>query len=59
MARFKSVNDTLGDAAGDALIIQVTNWLIAHVSAYRGHVARIGGDEFVLFIAGAVPEKLK
>ena len=55
--RFKAVNDTLGHAAGDALLIQVTKRLMANVPADRSLVARIGGDEFVLFVAGAGPEE--
>lgn len=55
--RFKAVNDTLGHAAGDALLIQVTKRLLANVPVDRSLVARIGGDEFALFVAGAGPEE--
>lgn len=55
--RFKAVNDTLGHAAGDALLVQVTKRLLVNVPADRSLVARIGGDEFVLFVAGAGPEE--
>ncbi len=55
--RFKAVNDTLGHAAGDALLVQVTKRLLASVPAERSLVARIGGDEFVLFVAGAGAEE--
>ncbi len=55
--RFKAVNDSLGHAAGDGLLIQVTKRLMANVPADRSFVARIGGDEFVLFISGAGPEE--
>lgn len=55
--RFKAVNDTLGHAAGDALLVQVTKRLLANVPVDRSLVARIGGDEFVLFVAGAGPEE--
>jgi diguanylate cyclase (GGDEF)-like protein/PAS domain S-box-containing protein len=55
--RFKAVNDTLGHAAGDALLVQVTKRLLANVPADRSLVARIGGDEFVLFVTGAGPEE--
>ena len=55
--RFKAVNDTLGHAAGDALLVQVTKRLLANVPADRSLVARIGGDEFVVFVAGAGAEE--
>ena len=43
---FKSVNDTMGHPAGDALLVSAAK-RIAH--AARGHfVARLGGDEFVV-----------
>ncbi|MGE8640073.1 MAG: diguanylate cyclase domain-containing protein [Achromobacter sp.] len=46
---FKAVNDTYGHAAGDALLKQVSERLLALIP--DGAVAaRIGGDEFVLLI---------
>ena len=43
---FKTVNDTMGHPAGDALLISTAERLTA---AARGHfVARLGGDEFVV-----------
>ncbi len=45
--RFKEINDTLGHAAGDAMLVHASRVLMRHVP--RGDlVARIGGDEFVI-----------
>lgn len=45
--RFKDINDTLGHAAGDAMLVHASRVLAKNV---RGSdiVARIGGDEFVI-----------
>lgn len=45
--RFKSINDTLGHRAGDALIRAVTERL-EHLKQPGDHLARLGGDEFVV-----------
>mgnify|MGYP005988308339 CR=1 FL=1 len=46
---FKDVNDTLGHAAGDAVLQRVADVLVAET---RGDdmVARVGGDEFILIL---------
>lgn len=49
--RFGAVNDILGRAAGDALLQQVTERLLAIVSA-DATVARFGGAEFAVLLPG-------
>ncbi len=56
---FKAVNDTLGHAAGDALLIQITAVLHREVISTDGHeqvLARIGGDEFTVMVSGVLDE---
>jgi diguanylate cyclase (GGDEF)-like protein len=51
--RFKTINDTLGHAAGDALLVCVAQRLAAVLEAEPGaFAARLGGDEFLLFVEG-------
>ena len=55
---FKSVNDTLGHAAGDQLLISVADRL-RRIAAAQTSVttARLGGDEFTLLVEGEGAER--
>jgi diguanylate cyclase (GGDEF)-like protein len=46
--RFKVINDTQGHLAGDELLCQIAERLVAVTDSESTTVARIGGDEFVL-----------
>ena len=48
--RFKEVNDTLGHANGDKVLIKLAGVLNAHVSDIGGDLFRLGGDEFVVVL---------
>jgi diguanylate cyclase (GGDEF)-like protein/PAS domain S-box-containing protein len=50
--RFKQINDTLGHAAGDAMLIHAAEVLSRNIR-HSDIVARIGGDEFVILARGS------
>ncbi|GAB4089234.1 two-component system response regulator [Hydrogenophaga soli] len=51
LARFHRVNETFGEHAGDALLVQVGQRLKNATTGYVG-LARVGGDEFALAVRG-------
>jgi diguanylate cyclase (GGDEF)-like protein len=52
---FKTINDSLGHAAGDRLLCQVADALGLCVGA-SGMVARAAGDEYIILIGGLADE---
>ncbi len=48
--RFKSVNDTLGHAAGDLVLRAVVDAAALETATAGGIVGRLGGDEFVVLL---------
>ncbi len=55
--QFKYINDTLGHAAGDRLLIEIARLLADHV---RGSdlLARFGGDEFTVLLYDIAPQRV-
>jgi diguanylate cyclase (GGDEF)-like protein/PAS domain S-box-containing protein len=53
--RFKSVNDSAGHAAGDALLREVAG-LIRGSARLGDFAARLGGDEFALLLEDCTPQ---
>jgi diguanylate cyclase (GGDEF)-like protein/PAS domain S-box-containing protein len=55
--RFKPVNDTLGHAAGDRLLVVLAG-RIQRAAPADALIARVGGDEFVVVVPDAIPEQV-
>lgn len=56
--RFKSVNDEFGHGGGDALLRAIGTAIVdavANTHAPKSMVARLGGEEFAVLVAGLVP----
>ncbi len=54
---FKRINDTMGHEAGDQVLLEVTQRIVACVRPYDT-VGRLGGDEFVVLLEGVVDRNL-
>lgn len=52
---FKGVNDAFGHLAGDALLCAAAARISLVAGESGAHLARIGGDEFALFVVGDGP----
>ena len=53
--RFKTVNDRFGHATGDAVLVEVAYRLRKELRAFD-LAYRLGGEEFLVLLPGAVPE---
>ncbi len=56
LERFKNINDSLGQSAGDALLKQVADWLVSNAGD-TNLVARVGADHFAVVLPEAKNEE--
>ena len=54
--RFKQINDTLGHAAGDAMLSHAAS-VLSDSTRTGDYVARIGGDEFIIATTSEISEQ--
>lgn len=54
---FKIVNDTLGHATGDVVLVTVVDTIAQHIGP-EDAVARLGGDEFIILMMETEPQAL-
>lgn len=55
---FKEINDTQGHAEGDAVLVKFAAFLASKLLDNEA-VIRLGGDEFLVFVPGATPERME
>jgi diguanylate cyclase len=55
---FKQVNDTLGHAAGDQLLVECSNRVVGTLR-HEDIVGRLGGDEFAVILEGTGADRAK
>jgi diguanylate cyclase (GGDEF)-like protein len=56
LERFKNINDTFGQLAGDALLRQTTDWLIGNLGD-ASVIARVGADQFAVVLPEVTHEE--
>jgi len=55
---FKTINDLHGHDQGDQVLVALAALLRAHIAG-RGMIARLGGEEFVMLLPGAVADQAR
>lgn len=56
LERFKNINHTLGRAAGDSLLQQMSQWLVENAGD-KNLVARVASDQFAVLLPDVVDEQ--